>query len=93
MFSADGYKWVNQSAPLMNISFQMAPGEIHRIRREFTGRIKDVAPPNSPGPYRGIAEVDSRVHMLNRPFDRVSVVFTGVICLHTCLTSRPTVCF
>ncbi|XP_064649595.1 uncharacterized protein LOC135501411 isoform X2 [Lineus longissimus] len=49
---------------------RMAPGEVHRIRREFTGRIKDVAPPNCPGPYRGIAEVDSRVHMLNRPFDR-----------------------
>ncbi|XP_064636852.1 uncharacterized protein LOC135493433 [Lineus longissimus] len=39
------------------------------VPETYVGRIFDVPCPNSPGAYKGSAEVISRVHMLNRPFD------------------------
>jgi hypothetical protein len=58
---------------VVNIFLQIDPSQTFNVPQTYVGRIYDVPCPNSPGPYNGTAEVISRVHMLNRPFDSVSI--------------------
>ncbi|CAH1783233.1 unnamed protein product [Owenia fusiformis] len=55
---------ITHSLPRLN------QGESCVVPTTFVGRVYDIPSPNQAGPYHGTAEFKSRVHLLNRPFDK-----------------------
>ena len=57
----------------------LAPQQSMDITQEYIGRVFDVPPPNSQGPYLGEAYFETRVDLLGRPFDSAKTVHKLIV--------------
>ena len=57
----------------------LAPQQSMDITQEYIGRVFDVPPPNSQGPYLGEAFFETRVDLLGRPFDSAKTVHKLIV--------------
>ena len=73
------------SAPTLKfhpITFKLpvlAPQQSMDITQEYIGRVFDVPPPNSQGPYLGEAFFETRVDLLGRPFDSAKTIHKLIV--------------
>ncbi|KAI6650669.1 hypothetical protein LOD99_7720 [Oopsacas minuta] len=57
----------------------LPPQQTMAITQEYVGRVFDVPPPNSEGPYLGEAFFETRVDLLGRPFDSAKTIHRLIV--------------
>ena len=57
----------------------LAPQQSMDITQEFVGRIYDVPPPNTQGPYLGEAYFETRVDLVGRPFESAKTIHRIIV--------------